>query len=222
MENAVTDQRTQPARAGGSRRWRRCRSDGDVAVLARSWAAGWVAGAPVARWLKYHVDEMTRLIHDEGWSWQDLTEAMNQAGIFYRTGRPWSPDLLSDKAARARRELRAARAALPKVELVPQNGAQPGQAPSSSRRYEPGSPVFDPNEDFEPIDREPEFKVATLRGWSRPASPATQPGNPKPIGRDASQAEAPEIDVEAVLREFVARPRYGAVPMPQPLEPEDD
>jgi hypothetical protein len=82
--------------------------------------------------------------------------------------------------------------------------------------------MFDPDEEFEAINKEPEFKVATLRGWARPSSSAPLPREPKPDARNTSQPEAPEIDVEAVLREFVARPRYGAIPMPQPLEPEDD
>ena len=222
-EVAPVMDRVATGQGNTARRRRRFRSDEDVARIAREWASGWVSGAAIGRWLKLHVGMMDRMVRDEGWSWQDLAEAMNRAGIRYRTERPWSADLLSDKAARARRELRAASSVTKDVEPSLQTPAQAEDAARPLQPQMPPPPVFDPDEDTRPIEREPEFKIATLRGWSRPSRPALPPQESPPSERAASPpANAPDVDVKAVLAEFLARPRYGAIPMPQPFEPEDD
>jgi hypothetical protein len=81
---------------------RRIRPDAGIAVLATQFAADWTAGDAVLTWLRRHVEALTRMIHDDGWSWPDLARALTIAGIGYRSGRPWTGDLLRQKAAEAR------------------------------------------------------------------------------------------------------------------------
>ncbi len=53
-------------------------------------------------WLRKHVDELTDLVHDEGWSWGAIGQALDMASIRYSTGRPWSAPILTVKAKLAR------------------------------------------------------------------------------------------------------------------------
>lgn len=179
-------------------------------------------GASISRWIRNHVSEIIRLSQEECWSWQDLAEAMNQAGIRYSTARPWSADLLSNKVARARRELSEAPHQTHEVGHVVTTRAQSYRPSQLQAAPALPFPAFDPNEEFEPIDKEPEFKVATLRGWSKPsasAHPAVAPRQGVPAD---PQPQPTKMNVNEAPREFLAHPHHGAIPLPQPLEPEDD
>ena len=53
-------------------------------------------------WLREHMDELTGLVHDKGWSWGAIGQALDAAGIHYSTNRPWSGAILTNKAKLAR------------------------------------------------------------------------------------------------------------------------
>ena len=57
-------------------------------------------------WLRRRVVRFTRLVQNEGWSWDDIGRALTLAGIVYASGNPWKGSLLSRKAARLRKQLR--------------------------------------------------------------------------------------------------------------------
>jgi len=51
---------------------------------------------------------MAQLLHEDRWSWADLACTLNEAGIIYSTGRPWSAALLTMKASKLRTHRRRA------------------------------------------------------------------------------------------------------------------
>lgn len=73
------------------------RADAEVQALATRWRSEWTPHDGIEPWLRRHMAELTGLIHHDRWSWADLTRALNDAGIFYGTGRPWSATRLSSK-----------------------------------------------------------------------------------------------------------------------------
>lgn len=81
---------------------KRTRTEAEVAALAVRLGEDWTPGDAVMPWLRKHVDELTGLVHDEGWSWGAIGQALDAAGIRYSTGRPWSAPTLTAKAKLAR------------------------------------------------------------------------------------------------------------------------
>ncbi len=60
-------------------------------------------------WLRRRIVRFTRLVQNEGWSWDDIGRALTLAGIVYASGNPWKGSLLSRKAARLRKQVRQQR-----------------------------------------------------------------------------------------------------------------
>ena len=73
--------------------------------MAARFRTDWQVGDRIETWLRQHVDELTAIVRDQGWSWNDIGRALHSAGIEYRTGRPWSAAILRKKAVVARTRL---------------------------------------------------------------------------------------------------------------------
>ncbi len=84
---------------------KRSRSDDEVAILAARLGLGWQTGDGIETWLRQHVEELTAMVRDQGWTWDDIGRALNVAGIQYQTGRPWRAVILRKKAGIARARL---------------------------------------------------------------------------------------------------------------------
>ncbi len=91
---------------------KRAQSENEVAALAAQLGRDWQDGDLVLTWLRRHVVELTGLVQDQGWTWHQIGRALNEAGIMYRTGRPWTGRLLNKKAAEARGSLNERRATM--------------------------------------------------------------------------------------------------------------
>ncbi len=63
------------------------RSAGDIADLATQLRASRDNGMLVSVWLDQHHHELQSLI-PLGWTWNQLADAMNAAGICYKAGKP--------------------------------------------------------------------------------------------------------------------------------------
>lgn len=81
-----------------------------MAVVAARLGLDWRAGDGIETWLRKHVEELTAMVRDQGWTWDDIGRALNMAGIQYRTGRPWRAVILRKKAGIARARLSQNRA----------------------------------------------------------------------------------------------------------------
>lgn len=92
--------------------------------MASRWRERWTPADGIEPWLRRHLDEMTGLVRDERWRWEDIARALDLAGISYAAagrGRPWTAVLLMDKAAKLRGQRRkalAGRVALGQEELT--------------------------------------------------------------------------------------------------------
>lgn len=77
--------------------------------MASRWRERWTPADGIEPWLRRHLDEMTGLVRDERWRWEDIARALDLAGISYAAagrGRPWTAALLMDKAAKLRGQRR--------------------------------------------------------------------------------------------------------------------
>lgn len=86
------------------------RAQADIEALAARWHAEWTPHDGIEPWLRRHLTELTTLVRADRWSWDGLARALNEAGILYATGRPWSGRGLCDKVNTLR--LRQRRASL--------------------------------------------------------------------------------------------------------------
>ena len=50
----------------------------------------WRPGSQLAPWLRDNADRLTRLNREERFSWAAVAAALNEVGIVYRTGNPWT------------------------------------------------------------------------------------------------------------------------------------
>jgi hypothetical protein len=156
-------------------------------------------------WLNRHegrAGELSRLVED-GWSWADIGRAMHLAGIAYRTGEPISAAILRKKASEARAIARAKSA--PPPGALSETGAAVvplarQQAPllSSAVRV----PLPPAETDVPTGDEEPEFRPATLRGWS---GTKIVRGAKKPAEAEAPDAHAPTNDAADVIARLLGR-----------------
>lgn len=80
--------------------YKRPRTDDELHGLAVELRALWQAGTPVRGWLRDRHPHFGRLLN-QGWTWAAIATAMNEAGITYRTGTPWSGVNLRADAFRA-------------------------------------------------------------------------------------------------------------------------
>jgi len=131
--------------------------------------------------------ELSRMI-DDGWSWTDISRAMFEAGIFYRTGRPIPEGTLCAKAYRARLRYRS------RPEPEPPHGPSapsprlPRRSPIDGPR--PPTPRLEPEPFVE--EEKPVFRLITPREAYRPAS-RDEPAPEKMATSDVNRPTADEI-----------------------------
>jgi hypothetical protein len=192
----------QPTKLGSPEK--RPRDRDELEEQAGTFGRDWRAGDRVMTWLNRHEGrscELSRLVED-GWSWADIGRAMHLAGITYRTGEPISAAILRKKASEARATARAKsappRGALPNTD-APEPPVQQQVPPLPS----PTPVSLPPAEtDFPSGDEEPEFRPATLRGWS---GTKIVRGEKKPAEAEAPDAHAPTNDAADVIARLLGR-----------------
>ena len=155
--------------------FKRARTKAEIAALAARFGEDWTTGDAVMPWLRKHADELTDLVHDEGWSWVAIGQALDAAGVRYSTGRPWSAPMLAVKInlarnANARRAAEKAKqaaasqfapvaemlkAALADMALQPQPAARrlrKGQPPQPAKAAAGGIPEPPPSRPSSPFN----------------------------------------------------------------------
>lgn len=155
---------------------KRRRDSDELEALAATFRPGWKPGDKVQTWLRRHGPELTLLVREGGWAWDDIGRAMALAGVAYRSGEPIGGRLLCRKVSVARRQ------ASPRTTVPP-----PRPAPAPTISGEPAT--VEPT----PPAAEPKFKlVKAVRPLSRQPSP--ERAAPAP-----AQPEQPQRSREEVL-----------------------
>ena len=161
---------------------KRTRSREEIAVLAQRLHRRWAPGEPLRPWFRRHADLLLKLIHG-GWSWADVAQALEQAGIKYKTDKPWTSAWLQSDFHRARMPLKGygqrktgqAAEPVPAIPVVV-GRALPPKPQERSGRMLLSEPValsaFSVAADDEP---EPEFKFARFIDWDERRQSAHQP-----------------------------------------------
>jgi hypothetical protein len=191
---------------------KRPRTKDELAELAQRLGADWRHGDNVMTWIRRHEAtgaELSRLVRD-GWSWADLGLALALAGIKYQTGPAIPGDLLRRKAGKARADERNRQASevLRRPPVAPAVQAPgPSGPPMTSASHLPAAavfPTFSTPPGMEPAieDEEPEFRPATLRGWS---GTKIVRGEKKPAEAEAPDAHAPTNDAADVIARLLGR-----------------
>jgi hypothetical protein len=152
---------------------KRIPSDGEIDALVARFRALWSPGDVIRPWLRQHAEMLLELAQS-GWSWAAIARAMTQAGITYRTGKPWTADWLQSDAYRARLPLKGYRR---KDQARQALGQETGAAPS------PPVQAQDTWPDHPAPVEEPEFQPAIFIDWDAkrsavPATPAPAPAAP--------------------------------------------
>ena len=74
----------------------------EISALADRLREGWRPGSQLAPWLRDNAERLTKLNREERFSWAAVAAALNEVGIVYRTGNPWTapiwPKLLANSA----------------------------------------------------------------------------------------------------------------------------
>jgi hypothetical protein len=147
---------------------KRIPSDDEINALVARFLALWSPGEVIRPWLRQHAEMLLELVQS-GWSWAAIARAMTQAGITYRTGKPWTADWLQSDAYRARLPLKGYRR---RGQTSHALGQETGAAPSPPM---PSIPAQHTLSDHPAPMEEPEFQPATFIDWDakRSAAPAT-------------------------------------------------
>ncbi len=153
---------------------KRIPSDEEIHALAARFRALWSPGDVIRPWLRRHAEMFLGLVQS-GWSWAAIARVMTQAGITYRTGKPWTADWLQSDFYRARLPLKGYRRRGQARHALDQ---ETGAAPSP-----PMTPVpvqQDAWSDHPALMEEPEFQPAIFIDWDAkrseaPALPAPAP-----------------------------------------------
>jgi hypothetical protein len=83
----------------------------EIDGLADAFRPLWRDGDVVRPWLRRYATRLRALIAD-GWSWEGLAAVLTQAGITYRTKRPWTANALKVEVCRATAPLKPHRLAV--------------------------------------------------------------------------------------------------------------
>jgi hypothetical protein len=67
-----------------------------IQALADEFRADWRTNAAIAPWLRKHGPRLQALVKEE-WTWEGIGKALTAAGIAYKTGKPWRPEILRKK-----------------------------------------------------------------------------------------------------------------------------
>jgi hypothetical protein len=62
----------------------------EISSLADRLREGWRPGSQLAPWLRDNAERLTKLNREERFSWAAVAAALNEVGIVYRTGNPWT------------------------------------------------------------------------------------------------------------------------------------
>jgi hypothetical protein len=62
----------------------------EISALADRIRENWRPGSQLAPWLRDNADRLTKLNREERFSWAAVAAALNEVGIVYRTGNPWT------------------------------------------------------------------------------------------------------------------------------------
>ena len=62
----------------------------EISALADRLRENWRPGSQLAPWLRDNADRLTKLNREERFSWAAVAAALNEVGILYRTGKPWT------------------------------------------------------------------------------------------------------------------------------------
>lgn len=84
------------------------RSEEDIAALAARWRegpSGYRDGVPMAAFLRSQLQRFETLI-STGWSWHDVARSLDAAGIKYKTGNSWRPEILNAKVWQLQKQAR--------------------------------------------------------------------------------------------------------------------
>ena len=74
----------------------------EISALASRLREFWRPGSQITPWLRYHVELLTRLHREERFSWAAVAGALNEAGIMFRTGNPWTASNLAKAVSEVR------------------------------------------------------------------------------------------------------------------------
>jgi hypothetical protein len=74
----------------------------EVSALADRLREVWRPGSQITPWLRDHVELLTRLHREERFSWAAVAAALNEAGIVFRTGNPWTATNLAKAVSEVR------------------------------------------------------------------------------------------------------------------------
>jgi hypothetical protein len=176
---------------------KRARSREEIAVLAQRFHRRWVPGEPLRPWFRRHADLLLKLVHG-GWSWADVAQALEQAGVKYKTDKPWTSAWLQSDFHRARIPLKRYGQRKPGQATAPVSATPvvagnilPPKPHEQSDRMVLSEPVtlssFYTAADGEP---EPEFKFARFIDWDERRQSAHQPqaAEVKPPGGPAPES----------------------------------
>ena len=87
----------------------------EISALASWLREVWRQGSQITPWLRDNADRLTKVNREERFSWAVVAAALNEAGIVYRTGNPWTASNL----AKAVSEVRLADAGIPRLSKEP-------------------------------------------------------------------------------------------------------
>jgi hypothetical protein len=185
---------------------KRQRTQDELADLARRLGADWQPGDNVMTWIRRHEaadTELSRLVRD-GWSWTDVGLALALAGIKYQTGRAIPGYLLQRKAQKARADERRRRAgeALCLPSAVTAAEAPVSINPPMKAAYIPHRTASSIPTESAMEDKEPEFRPASLKGWS---GTKIVKGERKPAEETAPDGKVSEGDAEEVIAKLFGR-----------------
>lgn len=179
---------------------KRIRSKEEITILAKRLRALWIPGEPLRPWLRRHAKTLLKFIRN-GWSWEAVANALEEAGIKYHTEKAWTAAWLQSDFHRARTPLKgyargrrgrasrvAANTALPssstepkRVPDKPANGVQPEALHPVAPNHpaDPAHALLAIAELKQSAADEPEFKFARFIDWDeRRHSDGGQPGRP--------------------------------------------
>jgi hypothetical protein len=77
-------------------------SPAEISALASRLREVWRPGSQITPWLRDNADRLTTLNREERFSWAAVASALNEVGIVYRTGNPWTPSNLAKAVSEVR------------------------------------------------------------------------------------------------------------------------
>jgi hypothetical protein len=118
----------------------------DISKLADRFRAAWNDGQVLRSWLRTHGPEILELSKHGNWSWDNLGNALTEAGITYQTGTPWTGENLRRNLRRTqipgKRELKLLRMAAEPAATPVNMQTPPDLSVGIAERQTPAVPEF--------------------------------------------------------------------------------